>query len=71
MVVLKQSGAGPGLVHCHVTLTLEVFMTSTVTLEGAGGPGGDRTNTYLLCKMLHCKCLPLAGMDTILKTLVL
>ena len=26
-VVLKQSGAGPELVHCHVTLTLEAFMT--------------------------------------------
>ena len=41
MVVLKQLGAGPELVHCHVTLRLEAFMTSTVTLVGVGGAGGD------------------------------
>ena len=42
MVVLKQLGAGPELVHCHATLTLEAFMTSAVTLVGVGGAGGDK-----------------------------
>ena len=26
VVVLKQLGAGPELVHCHVTLTVEILM---------------------------------------------
>ena len=43
MVVLKQLGAEPELVHCHATLTLEAFMTSAVTLVGVGGAGGDTT----------------------------
>ena len=37
MVVLKQLGAGPELVHCHATLTLEAFITSAVTSVGVGG----------------------------------
>ena len=41
-MVLKQLGAGPELLHCHTTLTLEAFMTSTVTLVGVGGAGGDK-----------------------------
>ena len=41
MVVLKQLGAGPDLVHCHDTLTPEAFMTSTGTpVGGAGQYGG-------------------------------
>ena len=39
--MLKQLGAEPELDHCHATLTLEAFMTSTVTLAGVGGAGGD------------------------------
>ena len=39
MVVLKQSGAGPELVHFHATLAPEAFMTSTVTPVGVGGAG--------------------------------
>ena len=41
LVVLKQLGAGPELVHCHVTLTLEAFISQAVTLVGVGGAGGD------------------------------
>ena len=41
VVVLKQLGAGPELVHFHATLTLEAFMTSAVTSVGVGGAGGD------------------------------
>ena len=37
MVVVKQLGAEPEPVHCHVTLTLEAFMISAVTLVGVGG----------------------------------
>ena len=39
MVVLKQLGAGPELVHCHVTLTLEVFMNRAMIKMGVGGAG--------------------------------
>ena len=45
MVVLKQLGAEPEPVHCHVTLTLELFMTSAVTSVGVGGAGGDSVQT--------------------------
>ena len=41
MVVLKQLGAGPELVHRHATLRLEAFMISTVALVSVGGAGGD------------------------------
>ena len=34
VVVLKQLGAEPELVHCHVTLTLEAFMRLAVTSVG-------------------------------------
>ena len=37
MVVLKQLGAGPELVHCHATLTIEAFMRLAVTSVGVGG----------------------------------
>ena len=39
VVVLKQLGAGPELVHCHATMTLEAVMTSAVTPVGVGGAG--------------------------------
>ena len=39
-MVLKQSGAGPELVHCHVTMILEALVNSTVTLVGVGGARG-------------------------------
>ena len=42
MVVSKQSGGGPELVHCHVTRTLEAFMTRAVTPVGVGGAGSGR-----------------------------
>ena len=41
MVVLKQLEAEPELAHRHATLRLEAFMTSTLTLVGVGGAGGD------------------------------
>jgi len=41
-VVLKQLGAGPDLVHCQATLTLEPFISQAVTLVGVGGAGGDK-----------------------------
>ena len=37
MVVLKQFGAGPELVHCHVILTLEVLVNQAVMSVGMGG----------------------------------
>ena len=37
VVVLKQLGAGPELVHRHATRTLEAFMASAVTSVGVGG----------------------------------
>ena len=39
MVVLKQSGAGPELVHRHAALTLEAFVNRAVTPVGVGGAG--------------------------------
>ena len=39
-MVLKQSGAEPELVHCHVTPTVETFVTRAVTSEGVGGAEG-------------------------------
>ena len=59
---LKQLGAGPDLVHCHVTLTVEGLVNGAVTLVGVGGAGvhgtvvqsynyytkGFITNAYLL-----------------------
>ena len=39
VVVLKQLGAGPELVHRHATQTLEAFMASAVTPVGVGGAG--------------------------------
>ena len=39
-MVLKQSGAEPKLVHCHVTVTVETFVTRAVTSEGVGGAEG-------------------------------
>ena len=47
MVVLKQLGAGPELVHCHAILTLEAFMSQAVTLVGVGGAGGDKNYSKL------------------------
>ena len=37
MVVLKQLGAGPELVHRHVTLTVKVLVNQAVMLVGVGG----------------------------------
>ena len=39
-MVLKQYGAGSELVHCHVTLTVETFVTRAVTSVGVGGAEG-------------------------------
>ena len=63
MVVLKQLGAGPELVHCHATLTLEAFMTSTVTLVGVGGAGDDIVlQTTVNCMKVYINVyIPLAG----------
>ena len=84
MVVLKQLGAGPELFHCHVTLTLDIFMNQAVKLVGVGGAGAVQWSTnYLLqcykyrlqCKsfqrMRHCIHIPLAGIETILDALML
>ena len=60
MVVLKQLGTAPELVHCHATLTLETFMSQAVTLVGVGGAGGD-TNYSKLYEDLHNMYIPLAG----------
>ena len=38
-MVLKQLGAEPELVHCHVTMTLDAFLSQAVTLVGVGGAG--------------------------------
>ena len=38
-VELKQLGAWPDLVHCHVTLTVEGLENWAVTLVGVGGAG--------------------------------
>ena len=50
VVVLKQLGAGPELVHCHATLMLEKFMTSAVTSVGVGGAGAVLQTTVNLMK---------------------
>ena len=42
MVVLKQLGAEPELVHCHATLTLEALVNQAVTSVGVGGAEGGR-----------------------------
>ena len=39
-MVLKQYGGGSELVHCHVTLTVETFVTRAVTSVGVGGAEG-------------------------------
>ena len=39
MVVSKQLGAGPELVHCQVILILDEFMNSAVIPVGVGGAG--------------------------------
>ena len=55
MVVLKQLGAGRELVHCHVTLTLEAFMTSAVTPVGVGGAGvGMVLQTTVIVELYYC-----------------
>ena len=38
-MVLKQLGAGPEVVHCQATLTLEALNGRAVMLVGAGGAG--------------------------------
>ena len=68
MVVLKQLGAGPELVHCHATLTLEAFMTSAVTPMGVGGAGVVYcSKTVSEGNWLHHKYIPLAGRETVLE----
>ena len=55
-MVLKQLGAGPELVHCHVTLTLEAFVTCTLMLMGVGGAGriGYKCSTvYIVVKQVQ------------------
>ena len=66
MVVLKQSGAGPELVHCHATLTLEAAVTSVVTSVGVGGAGVVYYSMNLINR-LHHKYIPLAGRETVLE----
>ena len=68
-MVLKQLGAGPELVHCHATLTLEAFMSQAVTLVGVGGAIG--VTNYSKLDETPCNLhIPLAGRETILRTLV-
>ena len=60
MVVLKQLGAGPELVHCHFTLTLEAFLGLAVTSVGVGGAGGDvmlQTTVNLMKGYVTCTYL--------------
>ena len=72
MVVLKQSGAGPELVHCHDILTLESSMSLTVTPVGVGGAGMVQHYKYSkLHERLHNMYIPLAGRETIVGALVL
>ena len=71
MVVLKQLGAEPELVHCHTTLTLEALMNQAVTSEGVGGAGViqsvvNRIKSYIL--MMN---VPRAATETILGVLML
>ena len=72
MVVLKQLGAEPELVHCHDTLTLEALMSRKVTSVGVGGAGGDiMLQTTVNFEGSHDMYIPLAGRETILGALVL
>ena len=58
MVVLKQLGDGPKLVHCHVTLTLDILMNQAVTLVGVGGAGVVQWSKYYLLELqVQCKSL--------------
>ena len=75
MVVLKQLGAGPELVHCHATLTLEALLNRAVTLVGVGG--AEVVQCYSICMKGHITCttailhIPRAGKKTILGARVL
>ena len=73
VVVLKQLGAGPELVHCHAILTLEAFLTSAVTPVGVGGAGIIYciTNYKANYKIMDIMYIPLACKETILGALVL
>ena len=64
-MVLKQLETGLELVHCHVTLTLETFITSAVTSVGVGGAEVIQTNYSKLDEMLCNMYIPLAGRETI------
>ena len=68
-MVLKQLGVGPELVHRQATLTLDAFMSRTVTSVGVGGAIGV-TNYSKLDEMPCNLHIPLAGRETILGTLV-
>ena len=72
MVVLKQLGAGPELVHCHAILTLEAFLTSIVTPVGVGGAGiiYSITDYKVNYKKMGIMYIPLACKETILGALV-
>ena len=72
MVVLKQLGTGPELVHCHDTMTLEAVMTSAVGV-GVGGAGVvNGIPTIVNYNIIRYKmCIPLAGRETIMGALVL
>ena len=52
-MVLKQYGAGSELVHCHVTLTVETFVTRAVTSVGVGGAegGNDAKSKQGTCRI--------------------
>ena len=70
MVVLKQLGTGPELVHCHATLTLEVLVTSAVTSVGVGGAEVVQWYKYNNCMTSYITNIPLAGRLTILGRLL-
>ena len=65
MVVLKQLGAGPELLHCHATLTLDAFTISAVTIVAVGG--AEVTNKYSNCMIsyIYNINIPLGGRLTI------
>ena len=77
-MVLKQSGAGPELVHCHVTLRLEAFIKWAMTSVGVGGAGivvnyfismrDELQKNFTACTKVG---LPLSDKEVILWTLVL
>ena len=71
MVVLKQLGTGPELVHCHDTLALEAVMTSAVTQVGVGGAGVvNSIPTIVNYNIIRYKMyIPLAGRETIMGAL--